>query len=89
MGTPDSTPLSGSFAVDDIPITVPPVLAVVGEGSALTLRMDSLIPGTTYTLRQTTNFTQAVTYTFQANSTSQTWPIPPGQKGFYQLYYTP
>ena len=39
--------------------------------------------------RQTTNFTHPVTYTFPANSTSQTWPLPPGQKGFYQLYFAP
>jgi hypothetical protein len=88
-GTADSTPLSASFAVDDILITVPPVLAVVRNGSALTLQMDSLIPGTSYTLRQTSDFSQWTTTTIQATSTSQTWPIPAGQKGFYQLFYTP
>jgi len=75
--------------VDDIRITVPPVLAVVRQGSALQLLMNDLMPGTTYTLRQTTNFSQWTTTTFQATVTSRTWPIPAGQKGFYQLYYTP
>jgi hypothetical protein len=89
MGTADSTALSASFAVDDIQITVPPVLAVVRNGSALTLRMDSLLPGTSYTLRQTSDFSHWTTTTIQATSTSQTWPIPAGQKGFYQLFYTP
>ena len=89
MGTADSTALSASFAVDDIQITVPPVLAVVRNGSTLTLQMDSLIPGTSYTLRQTSDFAQWTTTTIQATSTSQTWPIPAGQKGFYQLFYTP
>jgi hypothetical protein len=89
MGTADSTALSGSFAVDDIQITIPPVLAVVRNGSALTLRMDDLIPGTSYTLRQTADFSQWTTTTIQATASSQTWPIPAGQKGFYQLFYTP
>ena len=88
-GTPDTTALSGTFHVDDIRITVPPVLAVVRQGSALQLVMNDLMPGTTYTLRQTTNFSQWTTTTFQATATSQTWPIPAGQKGFYQLFYTP
>lgn len=88
-GTPSSTPLSASFSVDNIQITVPPVLAVVRNGSALTLRMDDLIPGTTYTLRQTADFSQWTTTTIQATSASQTWPIPAGQKGFFQLFYTP
>jgi hypothetical protein len=88
-GTPDSTALSGTFHVDDIRITVPPVLTVVQQGSSLQLLMNNLLPGTNYTLLQTTNFTHPVTYTFQANSTSRTWPIPAGQKGFYQLYYRP
>ena len=66
-----------------------PPLAVVQQGSNLTLRMDSLIPGTTYTLRQTTDFSQWTTTTFQATSTRQTSPIAAGQKCFYQLSYTP
>jgi hypothetical protein len=52
--------------------------------------MSDLIPGTTYTLRQTPDFSQWTTTTIQATATSQTWPIPAGQpKGFYQLFYTP
>jgi hypothetical protein len=89
QGTIDSTALSGAFYVDNIQVTVPPVLAVVRQGSALVLRMNDLIPGTTYTLRQTADFSQWTTTTIQATSTSQTWPIPAGQKGFFQLYYTP
>jgi hypothetical protein len=89
QGTVDSQPLSGTFAVDDIMITVPPVLAVVRQGTALQLRMSDLIPGTAYTLRQTADFSQWTTTTIQATATSQTWPIPAGQKGFYQLFYTP
>ena len=89
MGTADSTPLSASFAVDDIQITVPPVLAVVRDAGALNLRMDNLIPGTNYTLRITPDWSQWTTNTIHAASTSQLWPIPAGQKGFYQLSYTP
>jgi hypothetical protein len=91
QGTADSTPLSGSFYVDNIMITLPPVLSVVEKGTNLQLVMNNLVPGIMYTLQQTTNLTHpvTVTYTFPANSTSETWPIPPGQKGFYQLYYTP
>jgi hypothetical protein len=90
MGTAESTALSASFAVDDIRVTLPPVLAVVHSGSALMLRMDDLIPGTTYTLRQTSDFSQWTTNAIQATSTNQIWwALPAGQKGFYQLYYTP
>jgi hypothetical protein len=90
QGTVDSQPMSGTFAVDNIMITVPPVLAVVRQGNGLQLSMSDLIPGTTYTLRQTSDFSQWTTTTIQATATSQTWPIPAGQpKGFYQLFYTP
>jgi hypothetical protein len=89
QGTVESTALSGAFYVDNIQITVPPVLAVVQQGGGLVLRMNDLIPGTTYTIRQTADFSQWTTTTIQATSSSQTWPIPAGQKGFYQLFYTP
>jgi hypothetical protein len=89
QGTVDSTALSGAFYVDNIQITVPPVLAVVQQGGGLVLRMNDIIPGTTYTIRQTADFSQWTTTTIQATSSSQTWPIPAGQKGFYQLFYTP
>jgi hypothetical protein len=89
-GTADSTAQSATFYVDDIRISVPPVLSIVSEGAALKLRMDSLIPGTTYTLRMTPDFSQWTTTTILATSTSATWSIPTGQqKGFFQLYYTP
>jgi hypothetical protein len=66
------------------------VLAVVRQGASLQLQMSDLIPGTTYTLGQTADFSQWTTTTIQATATSQTWPIPAGQpKGFYQLFYTP
>jgi hypothetical protein len=89
QGTADSTALSGAFYIDDVRITIAPVLSVVKEAGGLKLHMDDLMPGTTYTLRQTTDFSQWNTTTIQATSTSQTWDIPAGQKGFYQLYYTP
>lgn len=90
MGTPESTARSAAVYVDDIRITVPPVLAIVPDGAALKLRMNDLIPGTTYTLRGTTDFSGWNTNTiFNATSNSATWAIPPGQKGFYQLLYTP
>jgi hypothetical protein len=89
MGTADSTARSASFGVDNIMITVPPVLAVIQEGGALKLQMDSLLPGTNYTLRQTADFSHWTTIPIQATATSQKWNIPAGQKGFYQLFYTP
>ena len=90
QGTVDSQPMSGTFAVDDIMITVPPVLAVVRQGTGLQLQMSDLIPGTSYTLRASADLSQWTTTTIQATSTSQTAPIPAGQpKGFYQLFYTP
>ena len=89
QGTSTSTALSGAFYVDDIQITVPPVLAVVRQGGGLVLRLSDLIPGTTYTLRQTADFSQWTTTPILATSTSQTWPVPAGQKGYFQLFYTP
>jgi hypothetical protein len=90
QGTVDSQPMSGTFAVDDIMITVPPSLAVVQQGTGLQLLMNNLIPGTWYTLELTTNFAHPVTYSFPANSPSDTWPVLPEQKAaFFRLYYTP
>jgi hypothetical protein len=91
MGTPDSQATSGTFYFDDIRVTVPPVLEVYTEGSALKLRLKDLIPGTTYTLMRTENFSGWTTAaTIQANSSTETWTIPGGQQaGFYQLSYTP
>jgi hypothetical protein len=90
QGTVDSQPMSGTFAVDDIMITVPPVLTVVQQGTGLQLLMNDLIPGTTYTLRTSADLSQWTTTTIQATATSQIWPIPAGQpKGFFQLFYTP
>lgn len=89
-GTAESQPLSGAFYVDDIRVTIPPELSIVQEGSALTLQMGNLLPGTTYTVRQTENFSQWTTATtIQATSSTATWSIPAGQKGFFQLSYTP
>ena len=88
-GTADSTALSGTFYVDDVKVTIPPVLSVVREGGVLKLKMDSLIPGTVYTIRQTTDFSSWTTSTVAATGTSQTWTVPAGQEGFYQLSYTP
>ncbi len=89
-GTPDSTPLSGAFYVDDIRGAFPPTLSVVHQGTNLQLLMNNLMPGTYYTLELTTNFARPVTYTFPANSPSETWPVLPEQRrGFFRLYYTP
>ena len=89
QGDPASVAYSATIYLDDLRILPAPVLTVVQKGISLQLLMRDLMPGTSYTLQQTTNFTHPVKYTFQANSTSQTFPIPPGQKGFYQLYYAP
>ena len=89
-GRPDSTPLSGSFYVDDIQGAFPPMLTMVHQGTNMQLLMDNLIPGTLYTLELTTNFVRPVTYTFPANSSSEIWPVLPEQStGFFRLYYTP
>jgi hypothetical protein len=89
-GTASSPALSATVGVDDIQITVPPVLAVVRQGSAQQLLMQDLMPGTTYTLRMSADLSQWTTTTIQATNTSQPWPIPAGQqKGFFQLFYTP
>jgi hypothetical protein len=90
-GTTNSVALSASFGVDDILITVPPILAVVSGASARVLHLDSLIPGTTYTLQESADLSNWTTAsTIQATSTSATWPIPAGQKtGFFRLFYTP
>ena len=83
-------PLTGVFYVDDVQITIPPTAAVVKEGTSLTLQLSDLISGTTYTIRQTEDFAQWTTAgTIQATGTTATWPIPAGQKGFYQVSYTP
>ena len=90
QGTAGSPAQSGTFYVDDIRITIPPVLTVYPEGGALKLRLASLIPGTTYTLRTSPDLSSWTTTPILATATSQTWPIPAGQqKGFFQLFYTP
>jgi hypothetical protein len=90
-GTAEFPAQSAAIYVDDIRVVVPvpPVLAIIQEGGSLKLQMSNLIPGTTYTLRQTTNFSTWSTTTINATATSQTWTIPPGQSGFYQLFYAP
>jgi hypothetical protein len=89
-GTPDSTSLTASFGVDDIQITIPPVLTVVQAAGTLQLHMDDLISGTTYTLRMSPDLTHWTTTTIHATSASAIWPIPSSQQtDFYQLFYTP
>ena len=91
-GDPLSLPpaLTGTFYVDELLITVPPVAAVVQDTGGLKLRLSSLIPGTTYTIMQTTDFTSWTSAgTVQATSDTATWNMPPGQKGFFQVSYTP
>jgi hypothetical protein len=91
QGDPASVAYSATIYLDDLRILPAPVLSVVQQGTSRQLLMNNLMPGTTYTLQQTTNITRPVTvkYTFPANSTSQTWPIPAGQQAFYKLYYAP
>lgn len=89
-GTTNSTSLTATFEVDDIEITIPPVLTVVAANGAVQLQMNDLISGTTYTLRMSPDLAHWTTTTIKATSTSATWPIPTGQQaGYYQLYYTP
>lgn len=83
-------PLSATFYIDDVQITVPPTVAIVRDGTALKLQLGSLISGTTYTIRQTTDFASWSTAgTVTATSGSATWTIPSGQKGYFQVSYTP
>ena len=89
QGDPASVAYSATIYLDDLRVLPAPVLTVVPQGTWLQLLMKNLIPGTTYTVAQTTNFAHAVTYTFQANSTSQTMPLAAGRMGFYQLYFAP
>ena len=89
QGDPASVAYSATIYLDDLRILPAPVLTVVQQGTRLQLLMNNLMAGTSYTLQQTTNFTRPVKYTFQANSTSQTWSIPSGQIGFSQLYFAP
>jgi hypothetical protein len=86
-GTPESSPgpLSATFYLDDIRISVPPTLGIIREGGALKLKISDLLNGESYTIKQTTNFTDWTSTTFQATGTSYTWTIPAGQSGFYQV----
>ena len=85
-GTADSTPRSGTFYVDNVRITIPPTLSIMGT----TLKMSDLIPGTTYTILQTSNLAEwTAATTIQATGTTATWTIPAGQLGFYRVSYTP
>lgn len=89
-GTTETPALHGDFYVDDIKVTVPPTVAVTRNGSTLTLQMGNLMSGTTYTVRQTTDFVNWTTATtIVATGKTATWAIPAGQKGFYQVYYAP
>lgn len=87
MGTPDSPARSGSFQVDDIRMAIPPELSLSWEGNELHLRMDRLIPGGTYELRSTQNFSQWNSVeVFEATATSATRTIPTSDpSAFYQV----
>ncbi len=82
---------SATMYIDDLGFLQAPVLSVVRQGSGQQVLMQNLIPGMAYTLQQTTNLTSPVTvkYSFSANSSSQTWPVPKGQQAFYSLYFAP
>lgn len=88
-GTDESPGRSGTFYVDDLRITLPPKLAITATAENLSLEMSNLLPGTTYTLRQTSDFSMWTTSTFTATGETETHSIPPGERAFYQLYYTP
>lgn len=89
-GTAESPAQSAAIYIDNIRVGVPPVLTLIQEAGGLKLQMDRLLPGTTYTLRMTQDFSQWTTTTIQATSASATWTVPAGQpNGFYQLVYTP
>lgn len=89
-GTDETPGLHGEFYVDNIKVTVSPTVAIVRDGSTLTLQLGNLIPGTTYTVRQTTNFdTWSTATSIVATGKNATWTVPAGQSGFYQVYYTP
>lgn len=94
MGTADSSAMTGTFYVDDIRITVPPAqrpsLALVQQAGTLTLSMGGLVPGNTYALRQTSDFSQWTTATnLNATATTATWAIPTDQpQAFFQLLQT-
>ncbi len=89
-GTAETPAQSAAIYIDNIRVGVPPVLTMVKEAGGLKLHMDRLLPGTTYTLRMTSDFAQWTTATIQATATSATWTVPAGQeKGFFQLVYTP
>lgn len=88
-GTDESPGRSGTFYVDDIRITVPPRLAITSAGDHLNLHLSDLLPGTTYTLRQTSDFNTWTTSTFTATADTETRSLTPDGHVFYQLYYTP
>ncbi len=81
---------TATMYLDDLGFLAAPMLSIVQTPTPHVL-MENLIPGISYTLQQTTNLTRpvTVTYTFPANNTSQTWPIPKGQQAFYKLYFAP
>ncbi len=78
-------PLSATFYLDDIRISVPPTLNIIREGGALKLKISDLMNGESYTIKQTTNFTDWTSTTFQATGASYTWTIPAGTSGFFQV----
>lgn len=86
-GTAEATPgpLSATFYFDDVRISVPPTLGIIREGGALKLKISGLMNGESYTIKQTTNFTDWTSTTFQATGTSYTWTIPAGTSGFFQV----
>jgi len=86
-GTAASLAQSGTFYVDDIRMTVPPVLGLTWVAGALKLTMNGLVPGTSYELKTTSDFSAWSTATvINATSATATWPVPTGQpKAFYRL----
>ena len=88
-GTPESPAQSAAIYVDDIRVAVPPTLAIVREGSNLQLQLGDLVTGATYTIRQTTDFVTWTNTALTATGPTQTWTIPAGQWGFFQVATAP
>jgi hypothetical protein len=89
QGDPASVAYSTTIYLDDFRILPAPFFTVKPQGAWVQLLMKDLIPGTRYTVRETTNFTRTVTYIFQANSTNGTMSLAVGRMAFYQLYFAP
>jgi hypothetical protein len=88
-GTSESPAQSAAIYVDDIRVVIAPTLAIVRDGSNLKLQLGNLVPGAPYAIRQTTDFVTWTSTALTATGASQTWTIPAGQLGFFQVAAVP